>query len=183
LETVISTSQLQLHHVGVEQLLGLFDSPQASSINDECDFLNPYRVLVDDDELLARRVSQVERDPTSNKWLVRFIVLKETKIVIGSTSFHGPPNDEGVRELGIELRDSFRARGLGSEAVRGMWTWAVTQSEVTTLRYTVSRRNVASVKLIANMRFDRVGQQADDENGPKDIFELSVDEFRRINSG
>ena len=63
-----------------------------------------------------------------------------------------------------------------------MWTWAVAQPEVRTLRYTVSKSNVASVRLVGRFNFNLVGSQIDDKDGPEDVYELSASEFRRLQS-
>lgn len=183
LEPVITTERLELHHLGASEVLALYDDPDDRSAYDRCGFTNPCGVLVDEDEILLRRVTQLRRDPAVNRWLIRFIVDRQTKVAIGSTSFHGPPDDDGVLEIGLGLHDSFRHQGFGSEAVRAMWGWAIEQPEVTRLRYSVSRLNVASVRLIATMKFNLVGQQMDEVDGPEDVYELSVEEFRQISRG
>ena len=64
---------------------------------------NTHRVLIDNSGPLGWRVPQVKVDPSVNKWFVRWIVLKETAEVIGSTSFHGVPDAEGMMEIGLEI--------------------------------------------------------------------------------
>ena len=46
------------------------------------------------------------------------------------------------------------------------------------LRYTVSADNPASIALIKKFGFNHVGQQIDDEDGPEEIYELSVQDFK-----
>jgi RimJ/RimL family protein N-acetyltransferase len=83
-----------------------------------------------------------------------------------------------VLEIGLGLHEDFRGRGYGFETVAGMLTLAALQRGVTTLRYTVSTGNVASVKLIEKFGFDRIGEQIDDDDGPEGIYEMSFEEFR-----
>lgn len=138
---------------------------------------NPYQVLLDDEGPLPWRVPQVKEDPKKNKWFLRFITLAESKEIIGSTSFHGVPDSEGMVEIGIGLDERFWGKGYAKEALRGMWLWVCNQPEVKTLRYTVSPANMASVKIIQGFGFTYMGQQMDEIDGPEDIYEMSVVEF------
>jgi hypothetical protein len=92
-EPVIETPRLALHHLIVEGLLRLFYEPEDHSICESGGYANLFGVLIDDNWPLASRVTQVEKNPSHNKWLVRFVVLKETSRVIGSTSLHRLPDE------------------------------------------------------------------------------------------
>jgi RimJ/RimL family protein N-acetyltransferase len=58
-----------------------------------------------------------------------------------------------------------------------MWMWASEQPGVKVFRYTVSPDNEASVGLVRGLGFAHVGQQIDEEDGPEDIYEMTVDDF------
>ena len=128
------------------------------------------------------RAPQVQKEPATNKWFIRWIVLRSTSEVIGSTSFHGPPDEDGMIEIGLGLHEQFHRQGFGFEAVMGMWKWAATQPGVRIFRYTVSPANVASVALVLKCGFSCVGQQIDEIDGPEDIYEMSVEEFLSVHS-
>jgi ribosomal-protein-alanine N-acetyltransferase len=178
LEPTIGTSRLELHNIGVGELLSLYRDPGAASVYDGHGYSNPLRVLIDDSGPLRWRVPQVEADPGVNKWFVRFVVLRTTRSIVGHTSFHLPPNEDGMIEIGLTLHSSYRRQGLGTEVVRGMWSWGVAQPEVAVHRYTVSPTNHASVHLVQRFGFEHVGQQIDEEDGVEDIYEMAADEFR-----
>ena len=59
-----------------------------------------------------------------------------------------------------------------------MWKWVCGEEGVRTLRYTVSPSNLASVAIIKKFGFAHMGQQMDEEDGPEDIYEMSVEEFK-----
>jgi len=140
-------------------------------------FTNPYRVLVDSSGPLAWRVPQVKVDPSVNRWFVRYIVLKQSQEVIGSTSFHGIPDADGMMEIGLGIEEAFRNKGYAREALAGMWKWVCTYPEVKTLRYTVSPDNLASIAVINYFGFEYKGQQIDEEDGPENIYEMSTKDF------
>ena len=177
-EPVIDTARLELHHVSVHELVSIYETPEAPWVYDGKDFTNPFRVLMDDSGPLAWRVPQVKVDPLLIKWFVRWIVLKSTREIIGSVSFHGAPNEVGMIEIGIGIEPIFQNQGFGFEALAGMWSWVCDQEGVKILRYTVSAKNTASIALINKFGFKHVGQQIDDEDGPEEIYELSVEEFK-----
>ena len=176
-EKVIGTPRLELHHISAQGIIDLYDNKNDSAAIAGRDFTNPHQNLVKESGPLSWRVPQVKVDPSVNKWFVRFIVLKETKEIIGSTSFHGVPDSEGMMEIGLGIEEAFRGKGYAKEALKGMWSWACTFPEVKTLRYTVSPDNLPSIAVINYFGFEYKGQQMDDIDGPENIYEMSTSGF------
>lgn len=81
-------------------------------------------------------------------------------------------------EIGLGIEPSFQNQGYASEALMGMWSWVIDQPGVQTLRYTVSATNKPSMRIIEKFGFTHVGQQLDEIDGPEEIYEMSVSEFR-----
>ncbi len=173
----ISTPRLVLHHIPVDGLISLMDDKSDRLAIAGRDISNPYRVLIDNEGPLPWRVLQVKEDPEKNKWFLRFITLADSKEIIGSTSFHGVPDSEGMVEIGIGLDERFWGKGYAKEALKGMWLWVCNQPGVKILRYTVSPTNIASAKIIHGFDFAHMGQQMDEIDGPEDIYEMSVVDF------
>ena len=176
-EPKISTQRLELHHICVAGLIDLFDHQSDVAAIAGRDLKNPYNVLIENSGPLAWRVPQVKKDPNLNKWFVRFIVLRDSREIIGSTSFHGAPDHEGMIEIGLGIEPKFQGRGYAKEALIGMWTWVVDQPGVRTLRYTVSPENKASIAVISYFGFTFQGVQMDEIDGPENIYEMSAVEF------
>ena len=177
-EEMIATPRLELHHICVDDLLSLFESPEDVSIYEGKPYSNPHRVLMDKSGPLRWRVPQVRSNPSVNKWFVRWMVEKSTREIVGSVSFHGPPDEQGMMEIGLGVHSNFQRLGYAVEALTGMWSWVVEQPGVELLRYTVDPNNEASVAVIKKFGFERVGQQIDPEDGPEDIYEMSAEDFR-----
>ena len=176
-EPVIETQRLELHHLSPEAIIELFEEKRDSVALAEGKFTNPHQVLIKNSGPLGWRVPQVKVDPSVNKWFIRFIVLKETHEVIGSTSFHGVPDSEGMMEIGLGIEEAFRRNGYAKEALKGMWRWVSQFPEVKTLRYTVSPENLPSIAVINYFGFEYKGQQMDEIDGPENIYEMSTTEF------
>jgi ribosomal-protein-alanine N-acetyltransferase len=179
LQQTLITPRLELHHINGKNLITLFENRDDSSILEKVDFTNPYRVLVDFQGPLRWRVPQVKADPSSNKWFLRLIVLKENREVIGSTSFHGVPDENGMIEIGLGIESEFHNQGFAKESLLAMWSWAIDQPGVKSFRYTVSPDNAPSIKVIEYFGFPFTGVQIDEEDGPENIYEISTEEFRK----
>ena len=181
-EPVIACERLDLHHISARDLVTLYEDPENLSIYGKGDFTNPYRVLIEGHSPLRWRVPQVKANPEVNKWFVRWMVLRETREIVGSLSFHGAPDETGMLEIGIGVHENFWRQGFGYEALLGMWLWAAPQAGVLKFRYTVDPNNEASVGLVRKFGFVHVGQQVDDEDGPEDIYEMSVKDFLKLHA-
>ena len=176
---LIQTERLDLHHIQADDLINLFESRDDRQALSGKAFTNPLRVLIDFQGPLAWRVPQVKENPEINKWFVRWAVLRSTQEVIGSSSFHGAPDSNGMMEIGLGVETAYQRKGFGKEILEGMWGWVVTEPGVKILRYTVSPTNTASIALINSFGFDFMGEQLDEVDGPESIYEMSADAYRK----
>jgi [ribosomal protein S5]-alanine N-acetyltransferase len=176
-DDLIQTERLDLVLIGAGDLITLFRDCDNPSLWQDKPYTNPHRVLMDDPGPLHWRVPQVESDPSLNRWFVRFIVLKSSRVVVGAISFHGAPDERGMIEIGMGIDPDFRGRGFAKEALHGMWQWACAQPDVAVLRYTVSPENEPSVAIVESFGFPRIGQQMDEIDGPEDIYEMTVSDY------
>ena len=178
-QETLHSDRLELHHISGANLISLFENRDDSAILAGADFTNPHRVLIDFPGPLRWRVPQVKADASCNKWFVRFMVLKEAREVIGSTSFHGVPDKNGMIEIGLGIESEFHNKGFAKEALLSMWSWALKQPGVKSFRYTVSPENVPSIKVIEHFGFPFTGVQIDEEDGPENIYEISTTDFKK----
>ncbi|CAB4371082.1 MAG: GNAT family N-acetyltransferase [Actinobacteria bacterium] len=176
---LIQTERLDLHHIEAADLINLFENRNDAQALSGKAFTNPLRVLIDFQGPLAWRVPQVKESAEVNKWFVRWAVLRSTQEVIGSTSFHGAPDANGMMEIGLGVEAAFQRQGFGKEILQGMWGWVVKEPGVKILRYTVSPTNTASIALINSFGFNFMGEQIDEIDGPESIYEMSADVYRK----
>lgn len=177
-ESVVHCARVDLHHLSARRLVALHEGATQDGVFADRAYSDPHGVLSEAESPVRWRAPLVRTDPSSNKWFIRWIVLRSSSEVIGSTSFHGVPDEAGMLEIGLGLHEPFQRQGFGYEALRGMWTWAAGQPGVRKFRYTVSPDNTASVALVRKFGFMHVGQQIDEIDGPEDIYEMTVDAFR-----
>jgi len=176
-EQVIDTPRLELHHISAQGIIDLYENKDDATAIAGRNIINPHQNLVKESGPLGWRVPQVKVDASVNKWFIRFIVLRSSREIIGSTSFHGVPDENGMMEIGLGIEEEFRNQGFAREALVGMWRWVCSQPDVKTLRYTVSPDNLASIAVINYFGFEYKGQQMDEEDGPENIYEMSTEEF------
>jgi RimJ/RimL family protein N-acetyltransferase len=100
-------------------------------------------------------------NPDGARWGTRLFVTGEPPVLVGWGGFKGPPND-GVIELGYEIAESHRGRGLATAAARAMLAEAFADPTVTAaIAHTLPERN-ASNRVLEKVGLHFDGQHADD---------------------
>ena len=123
--------------------------------------------------LIRFRREQLSRQPERAPWLLRAIVLRETRAMVGFVNFHGPPgsNSIGARdavELGWTVFPSQRRKGYATETGRALMEWATTEHGIRRFISSTTPGNGASLRVHEKLGFVRTGQIVDGEI----IFEL-----------
>ncbi len=176
----IATQRLDLLLITTTELSELSNAPTNEPVFHNRSFTNPYGILTQERIPHANRIEDVQRNPSHIKWYYRLIVERESRTLIGSISFHAPPDINGMVEVGFGLASEYRGNGYGRETLEALWLWACQQPEVKVLRYTVSPDNRASQAIIARYPTKYLGQQIDDEDGPEDIYEINCTDFLKF---
>jgi len=119
---------------------------------------------------LARLETATEADP----WIDGFAVVHlASNIVIGSASFKGPPDADGVVEVAYGIVPSQQGRGYATEATRALVAYAFADDRVRVVRAHTAPRNDASGRVLTKCGFTRIGQVVDPEDGPVWRWELT----------
>jgi RimJ/RimL family protein N-acetyltransferase len=92
------------------------------------------------------------KDPGGAEWGTRFFAAGDPPELIGWGGFKGPPR-EGVVEVGYEVAESHRGRGLATEAVAAMLDHAFAEPGVTAaIAHTLPEHN-ASTRVLEKSGF------------------------------
>ncbi|MWA11921.1 GNAT family N-acetyltransferase [Streptomyces sp. BA2] len=98
------------------------------------------------------------------EWGMFALVRVEDEVAIGGMGFHGPPDEEGVAEVGYDLAVGARGRGYASEALAALSTVALTRPGVTALLAVIEPENTPSQAVVTRAGYtrisDREGNQA-----------------------
>jgi RimJ/RimL family protein N-acetyltransferase len=120
------------------------------------------------------RSAQVREDPTSATWITGALWDAATDLVVGKAGFHAPPDPEGRVEVGYAVVPGLRRRGYARAALEVLLERAAGEPAVRVVRASVSPDNTASLGLIAQYGFLRVGEQWDDEDGLELVYEVAA---------
>lgn len=126
--------------------------------------------FLDDARLWRLRVDAVRKSPEVTPWLPRAIVVGDDRVVVGHAGFHGPPDDDGMVEVGYSVLPEHRRRGHARAALAALIAFA-RERGARTVRASISPDNAASQALVASFGFAHVGEQWDEEDGRELVFE------------
>lgn len=124
--------------------------------------------------LWALRRDQVRSDPVAAGWVTGAIWAADEAVVVGRAGFHGPPDAAGMVELGYEVLPAHRRRGHARAALAAMLRRAAVETQVQTVRVTISPDNAASHAVIGPFGFVRVGEQWDEQDGLEIVYEVDA---------
>jgi [ribosomal protein S5]-alanine N-acetyltransferase len=111
-------------------------------------------------------LAQLRTSATPDPWLHGYAVVdRESRSVVGSVGFKGPPDEEGMVEIGYGIVPGFQGRGYATEAAEAVVALAFGDGRVTRVRaHTLPTPN-ASTRVLAKCGFQRLGEVEDPEDG------------------
>lgn len=92
------------------------------------------------------------------EWGMFVLVREEDGLAVGGIGYHGPPNEEGLVEIGYDLATSARGQGYATEALRALSAWALAHDDVKTVFAVVDRANLPSQGVVSRAGFTRVSE-------------------------
>jgi RimJ/RimL family protein N-acetyltransferase len=120
------------------------------------------------------RIAQLEDDPEAHRWIVRAAVSEPEGVVIGHGGYHGPPDENGMVEVGYTVDAQYRRQGYAKAILTALIERAAAEPGVKTVRASISPTNAASLATIADFGFLEAGEQWDEEDGLELLFERPV---------
>lgn len=86
------------------------------------------------------------------------ILEMATSTVVGDIGFHGPPDGDGVVEIGYSIVPNRRRRGYAIEAARALVAWALAQPGIQGIVAGSVADNAASIATLERLGFERTGE-------------------------
>jgi RimJ/RimL family protein N-acetyltransferase len=118
------------------------------------------------------RRDQIARSPVDALWVTRLVVSSESGEIVGRAGFHGPPDGNGMVEIGYSIDPLRRRLGYARAALVILLETARRTAGVGIVRASVRPDNLPSRRLIDQYGFREVGEQWDDEDGLETILEV-----------
>jgi RimJ/RimL family protein N-acetyltransferase len=169
------TPRVEVVHLDPAALRALADGDQAAAERTSPVPLSPYLAGPECRGVWEIRSVQVVEDPPSALWVTGVVWDPDRGLAVGRAGYHGPPDADGMVEVGYSIDPQFRRQGYARAALRALLARAAAEPGVRTFRATISPDNVASRDLVLAHGLVEVGEQEDDEDGLEIIYELPVD--------
>lgn len=139
----------------------------------------PDDLLAGQEGFARLRLEQMQREPYLQEWLVRAVVLRDGRDVVGHAGFHGVAGknskcDSSAAEIGYTILPPFRGRGLATEAALALMTWARDEHGIPRFILSIAPDNDPSLAIARKLGFVQTGEVWDDEDGIELVFELDA---------
>lgn len=124
-------------------------------------------------KLAEMRLQDLRGDMELRPWLLRAMLRRTDRTMIGHVGFHWRPGSPhlaeyaaGGVELGYEVFPAFRRQGYATEAVAAMLDWATAQG-VPSFALSIAPGNTPSLAIARRFGFEEVGTRIDELDGPE----------------
>ncbi len=121
-------------------------------------------------ELRRRQIGE----GVDHRWLLRAVVTRADPTMVGRIGFHGPPDPNGMVEIGYKVDPAHRRLGFGFECAERLIAAAEQLPQVTVVRASIAPDNAPSLRIAARLGFQRVGEQIDEIDGLELVFERNA---------
>jgi RimJ/RimL family protein N-acetyltransferase len=134
----------------------------------------------DDQRVMHRRLGELRDNPALEPWLLRGMIRRDDRTMVGRIGFHTAPNPSylaaagGGIELGYVVFSGHRRRGYAREAILALMRWAHVEHAVSRFVLSISPANTPSLALAAHLGFAHIGSQMDEEDGPEEVFQRTM---------
>jgi RimJ/RimL family protein N-acetyltransferase len=120
------------------------------------------------------RARQVAEDPAAAGWVTGVVWDERAAVAVGRAGFHGPPDAQGMVEIGYEIDPAYRRRGYARAALGALVARADADPDVRVVRVTIAPDNTPSRDLALPFGFVHVGEQWDEEDGLELVYDRPV---------
>jgi RimJ/RimL family protein N-acetyltransferase len=122
--------------------------------------------------LWRMRSEQYDQDPASAAWVTGIVWDEQQSLAVGAAGFHGPPDSDGMVEIGYRIDPVHRRRGYARAALQALLDRAAREPDVHRARVSIRPDNLPSSSLALQYGFQQIGEQWDDEDGLELIYEV-----------
>ena len=153
-------------------LIALRDSDLTAASTLAGEEIPGYFVTESERWLWRLRLSDIAANPEAARWIARAAVDDPGGFVVGHAGFHGPPDEDGMVEVGYTVVPGSRRRGYARAMLAALLRRAADEPQVRVVRASISPGNAASLATIKGFGFEQAGEQWDEEDGLELLFEV-----------
>ena len=100
-------------------------------------------------------------NPADTGWYSWYAILRSDdsaqRLLVGAAGFMGPPDRDGLIEIGYSVVPSYGARGFATEMVEGLVRRAFSDTRVKRIVAHTTPGNAASIKILKRLGFEYAG--------------------------
>jgi RimJ/RimL family protein N-acetyltransferase len=167
--TALETTRLQLLPYAPRHVLALLDNVEAfeRAMGLRCaEGLRDFMVSDDVSPAYLARLRASDALDAPDPWGHGFAVVhRESRSVIGSAGFKGPPDEDGMVEIAYGIVPVHQGQGLATEAAAALVAFAVGSGRVRVVRAHTLPTSNASTRVLAKCGFSPTGEVMDPEDG------------------
>lgn len=149
----IDLSTYEILFAGMDEL-GSHLNVQVPAVFDPEFGMDPYRYSYD----------KIKNNPDENPWWLHLFIDPADRVLVGMGGYKGPPDEQGMVEIGYQIYEPYRSQGLATEAANGLINRAFEHSDVNVVQaHTLAEEN-ASVRVLkkCGMAFVQAIEDPDD---------------------
>lgn len=164
---MIETDDLRLLPHTPDQLLALIEGPERYEQLTGFPAATGLREFFASGDVSPDWIAGLRTLQHSDPWRIGFAVVhRESRSVIGSAGFKGPPDSDRMVEVAYGIVPSFEGRGYATQAAKALVAYAIESGVVQIIRaHTLPTPN-ASTKVLKKCGFKFTGDVIDPDDGP-----------------
>ena len=163
----IETVRLRLTPYSRDHLLALIESEEDFEKHFGLAAAQGLRAFIVSDSVSPDWLARLRTSAVTDPWVHGFAVVhRESRSVIGSVGFKGPPDEEGMVEIAYGIVPAFQGKGYAVEAAGAGVAFAFGNGRVRLVRAHTLPVSNASTSVLTKCGFERTGEIVDPEDGP-----------------
>jgi RimJ/RimL family protein N-acetyltransferase len=164
--TTLNTARLDLMPFAPYHLLALIDSPERFEEQFGYAAADGLRDFLVSDEVSPMWLERLRREVDADPWVQGFgVVHRQIRNVIGTASFKGPPDGDGVVEIAYGIVPTLEGNGYATEAAAALVAFASADERVRLIRAHTLPKSGASPAVLMKCGFAHLGEVEDAEDG------------------
>lgn len=163
----LDTQRLTLLLCAPEYLLALIDGPERFQQVVGMPIADGLHEFYKSSDVSPTWLAALRASTTPDPWLHGFFVVhRESRSVIGSAGFKGPPDSAGMVEIAYGIAPGFQGQGYATEAAAALVRYAFASGTVRQARAHTLPESNASTHVLRKCGFQFIGTAVDPEDGP-----------------
>jgi len=166
---VIRTARLDLVIAREKHLRAELENPFALGLSLDCDVPGGWPPEFYDTDAVNYSLNWLLKHPADAEWGFYYFLERGSgggrPTLVGAGGFKGPPDPDGLVELGYSIVPERQRRGYATEAVRGLLAFAFASPRVRTVIAQTLPSLVASIGVLEKAGFQFAGA-GDDPHAP-----------------